>query len=138
NPNDFLGCSCRTPAPPAPGGLVSIEAVNVTETVASTKIRMFMMMSKKGTMFSSPPSSSGASSRGCAARRILARCAADSFSDISYLRTRAELALLLDGQQIESTLHDLLEVVLDGLDSGVQDDVRNHTEHRYPEAQRGI
>ncbi len=33
-------------------------AVKVTATVASTKIRMFITISRNGTMLSSPPSSS--------------------------------------------------------------------------------
>ena len=55
-------------------------AVNVTLTVARTNMSTFMMMSRNGTMLSSPPSSSGARSFGADKRRTLERCAALSCS----------------------------------------------------------
>ena len=61
NASDWI--SLRMPPLPE-GGVVSMLEVNVVTTVASTKIRMFTMMSRNGTMLSSPPSSSGLSSRG--------------------------------------------------------------------------
>ena len=78
----------RTPEPLPEGGVVSMLDVKVTATVASTKMRMFTMMSRNGTILSSPPSSSGASSRGWLSRRILPRCAAVSESDIAVGATQ--------------------------------------------------
>src|SRR5262249_23401163 len=110
--------------------------VNVTATVASTKMRMFTMMSRNGTMLSSPPSSSGASSRGWLSRRILPRWAAVSWSDIAFGASSARP--LTDGEQVERALHRGFEVVLNRLRARVQDDVRDHAEHRDAEAERGV
>jgi hypothetical protein len=66
----------RADEPLARGGCESIIVVNVTLMVAKTNISTFVMMSKNGTMLSSPPSSSGDSSRGEERRRTLLRCAA--------------------------------------------------------------
>src|SRR5258706_9780825 len=132
----LLSMFCRTP-PPVDGGVVSMVAVNVTATVASTKIRMFTMMSRNGTMLSSPPSSSGASSRGWLSRRIFATCAVERRSWAMGTegpgarrgaRTRSRLAPLLKRQQIERLFHRGLEVVLDGLGARVEHDVRDHAE----------
>ena len=64
----------------AASGAPPIVAVNVTLTIARMNISTLVMMSRKGTMLSSPPSSSGDSSRAIDRRRTRLRCAALSFS----------------------------------------------------------
>src|SRR5688572_29346028 len=66
--------SARTLPPPIDGGVVSIDAMKVTDTLTSTNTRMFTMMSRYGMMLSSPDSSPGADSLGCDMRRIFERC----------------------------------------------------------------
>src|SRR5689334_20738924 len=127
----------RTPADFPEGGVVSMLEVKVTATVASTKIRMFTMISRNGTILSSPPSSSGASSRGWLIRRILPRCATVSWSDIA-VSLRESARALTDGEQVERALHRRFEIVLNRLGARVQDDVRDHAEHRDAEAERGV
>ena len=83
--------------PPACGGSVSIIVVNVTEIVARTNISTFVMMSRKGTMLSSPPSSSGESSLGADRRRILLRWAALSFSVSGIGRAPSPISSRRDG-----------------------------------------
>src|SRR5689334_15313598 len=73
--NALLESSLRTLPPPMDGGVVSIDDTNVTETLASTKMRMFVMMSRYGTTLSSPASSPASGSLGCERRRIFDRCA---------------------------------------------------------------
>src|SRR5690606_17862743 len=92
------------------------------------------MISKKGTMFSSPPSSSGASSRGWLSRRILLRCAV---LNRSMPEPSGRLALR-NRQEVERALHGRLQVVLDRLGTGVQDNVGYHAEHRDAQAQGGV
>jgi hypothetical protein len=67
-----------TPPRPCFGASAINETVKVTLMLASTNIRTFVMMSRNGTMLSSPASSSGAISFGWESRRIFERCAAVS------------------------------------------------------------
>src|SRR5579883_466915 len=127
--------------PPARGGCESIIVVKVTVIVARTNISTFVMMSRNGTMFSSPPSSSGASSRGIDRRRTLLRCAALSFSLSAIARLPAALVASgagLDGQEIEHALLRRVEVVLDVLRALMQKEVRDHARDRDPEAERRV
>ena len=90
----FVGA--REFEPPACGGWESIIVVNVTEIVASTNISTFVMMSRNGTMLSSPPSSSGDSSLGADRRRIRLRCAALSFSVVRHRRAPSPISSCRD------------------------------------------
>src|SRR5262245_53586729 len=112
-------------------------AVNVTATVANTNIMTFVMMSRKGTMLSSPASSPSTSSFGCERRRTLDLCAALSCSAIGLpesVRGRS----VRDGEQVEDSLHRPLEVVLNVLGACVQNDVCDHAGHGDAEPERRV
>src|SRR5438067_1101799 len=113
-------------------------AVKVTLTVASTNMRTLVTMSRKGTMLSSPPSSSGAISFGSVKRRILLRCCAlrRSGSFAIVVRARSVIAgASLDREQVEHALLRGLEVVLNVLRALVQDEVRDHAGDGDPQSE---
>jgi hypothetical protein len=73
--SETLSTLARVALPLPDGGFTSSVAVNTAGIVASTNISTFMMMSRNGTMFSSPPASDASCSCGWDRRRILERCA---------------------------------------------------------------
>src|SRR5262245_4866355 len=113
-------------------------AVNVTATVASTNIMTLVMMSRKGTMLSSPASSPSSASFGCESRRTLERCAALSLSCSAIARCSVACRLVGDGQQVEDPLHRTLEIVLNVLRARVENDVGNHAAHGDSEPERRV
>src|SRR4051812_29052345 len=116
------------PLPPF-GASASSVTVNETLMLASTNISTFVMMSRKGTILSSPASSSAASSFGAERRRMRERCAAVSLSAApgspygllgGAISARSALPAPLDREEVEDALLRRVEIVLDLLRVVVQ------------------